>query len=171
MKSYPNIDFSSFSIIESCDFVSDRIHQDISRNMNALTKSLFENDGLFLETDKEQVLSILFVQLKDECEQLIRLESFVFLPFLRKKIILDDYTLPESAVDKIFNYQHTVLTLLYRLKHHVNDFKINQHLLPVEQIIINDLSHLEILMSDWTNIVREKIVKSIRNKLSDNEFA
>lgn len=172
VKCYPNINLSTFSLIESCDFVTDRIHSDLSNVMNSLTRNLFENDKLFLEFDKEQVLSILFVQLKDECEQLIRLEAFVFLPFLRNKIKHNDYSLPESAVEKIFSNQNLILSLLFRIKHHTHhDFKAIPAFSPVEQIITNDLTLFENLMSDWTYIVREKIVNTIREKQSDNEFA
>ncbi|MCK9481217.1 MAG: hypothetical protein M0R38_05580 [Bacteroidia bacterium] len=171
MKSYPAINFISFSIIETCDFVSERLHVDIANKMNSINNAFLENEDLFANADNEHTLSILFIQMKNECEKLMRLESFVFLPFLKKKILEKDFTLPEPAVDKLYHYQNLILTLLLRIKQNMHGFNTGSELTSIEQIVMNDLVQLEFLMADWTNIVRERIVQAIKNKLSDNEFA
>lgn len=171
MRSYPNINFSLFSIEETCGFISDRVHEDLKMYMNSLERLLIEEDMIFNKIDVQQILRMKFLQLKDESEQLIRLESFVLLPFIRKKIAEGEGAVSQSVKDKLFEKQELIMALFYGIKLQLNNFLSKDLFSSAEQIAINDLISLEGLLYDWIYIVQNNIIFKLNIKSSNNEFA
>ena len=170
MRSYPNINFSVFSIFEVCDFVMDRVHIDIEIQLDSIQKAVSENDNIFLQLDKQHILPILFLQLKDECNQLIRLESLIFFPFIKSKITEPEFFIPEPILKKLFGYQELIMALYSRIKLNMNNFLSMQQYSSTEQIIINDLGKLESLISDWIYLVQNNIINGVKKNTLKNEF-
>lgn len=171
MRSYPNINFSLFSIEETCDFISERVHEDLKTYMNSLERLLVEEDMIFNKIDVQQMLRMKFLQLKEESEQLIRLESFVLLPFIKKKISEGEGAISQSVKDKLFEKQELIMALFYGIKLQLNNFLSKDVFSSTEQIAINDLISLEGLLYDWIYIVQNNIIFKLNIKSSNNEFA
>lgn len=170
MRSYPNINFSRFSIDEVCNFVADRMHLDIGGQLVNLQKAVYENDNIFKQIDQQHILPVLFVQLKDECEQLVRLESLVFFPFIRNKRNEPGFQISEQTKQKLFGCQELIMALYYRIKLSLKNFLSKDPYSPAEQIIINDLKNLEYLLSDWMYLVQNNIIDSVKNNTLKNEY-
>lgn len=170
MRSYPNINFSIFSIFELCDFVIDRIHVDITAQLDSIQKALSENDGIFFNLDQKQIFPVLFLQLKEECNQSIRLESLVFFPFIKSKILEPEFSIQEPLLEKLFGYQELIMALYSRIKLNLNNFLSIKQYTPIEQIIIHDLTKLEALLSDWIYLVQNNIINSIKKNTLKNEL-
>lgn len=157
MRSYPNINFNAFSTVEICDFMSARVHKDISTLLENIQQAFNEGENLFSQTDHTQILPLLFTQLKDECSQLLRLESHAFFPFLKANLKAGKIEVNEKTAERLFHYQELILALFYRIKLSMNNFLGKDPYLSGEQIIINDLAALEILLLDWIYLVQNKI--------------
>lgn len=171
MRSYPVINFSQFSVEEVCDFVSLRLHEHLKTLMNNIQQTIIENEPVFSHADQQQLFPVLFLQFKDECSQLMRMESFIFFPFLKQKKHEENFLIPDSIMNRLFKNHELITALFYRIKLSLNNFMSKEDFAPVEQIIINDLTTLEYLMSDWNLLCQNHIIKKVEKNKAGNEYS
>lgn len=173
MRSYPNINFSDFSLIELCDFVTDRIAPDIHQLLKKIHDPLMEDDTLFKHIEAGDLLSIQFLRLEDECNQLLRLETLAFFPFVSKQVINGEKPVINNTItEKLLSSQELILTLICKIRLSMNNFLSLKKYSSIEQIIVNDFTTLESMLQDWILLVQNHIVNRINNtNITQNEYS
>lgn len=74
-------------------------------------------------------------------------------------------------MNRLFKNHELITALFYRIKLSLNNFMSKEDFAPVEQIIINDLTTLEYLMSDWNLLCQNHIIKKVEKNKAGNEYS
>src|SRR5690554_4470343 len=123
MRQYPYINFTSFTILEICEFVKNKISKDMEYLFALLHKEVIEKESILFEEDSEGLLSLQFLQLQDECKQLMRLETLALFPYIREQMEQSEqvHVNPKTS-ELLFKSQQKVLSLMNKIKYNLNRF-------------------------------------------------
>jgi len=158
MRRYPLINFSTFSLTEFCDFIADRLYADVQQLLDELQKNFDQYPGIFEEEDNKRLLPFLFLQLSDQCRQLLRLETLALFPHIRNQLKngLSPAISPKT-MQQLEQAQKVMLSHSWRIGITLNFYVAKNNRSVPEQIIANDLHLLSSLLQDWVNLVQNHL--------------
>lgn len=172
MNRYPLINFSRFTPIEICDFITDRVHPDINNLLRLISEAVLGGQSELSAMDEDFLLPIQLMQLKEKCETLLRLEKLVLFPHIRQQYAEAHYVdVSDESVQHLNKLQNSIFVMLTQLKLSINYYvprkKLNFH----DTLMMNDLYSLELLINDWIYMVQCQLLSKLKYpqlSVSDN---
>ncbi len=164
MRGYPLVNFASFNTIELCDFIAQRVYADVEDRLDRLQQSFDRYPTAFESEDEEHLLPILFLQLADQCRQLLRLETLALFPHMRNQAQAGlTPSISSNTAHQLAQAQKIMLSQTWRLGLTLNFYVSPRAYNTEEQILVNDLHLLSCLLQDWVVLVQHHLVARTEN--------
>lgn len=163
MRKFPLINFSLFTSVELCDFVSDRVHHEVKRLLAILHNAIVDKEVELFSADIEPMFSLHLMQFEDKCNMLIRLENLVLFPFIKAQALKDAKgRLSEESINHLIKLQEQTRALTIQLRLSINNYLTKVNYKSQDLIIINDMIALEMLIDDWISLVQYKLMPQLK---------
>jgi iron-sulfur cluster repair protein YtfE (RIC family) len=105
-----------------CTYIDNKHYQPIRKLLETLTNYIEEWTEESSDTEKVQLLSVLFYRLKDEIEQLIRNDTLIIFPLIRNDDEVQACKSRKLPVEMIQSKNKKIMYLLEKMKHMANGY-------------------------------------------------
>lgn len=126
-----------------CNYIDNKHYQPIKRLLDTLTDYIEEWTGESEDSEKVEVLSILFYRLKDEIEQLIRNDTLIIFPLIRNDQQVTPCKGRKLPAEMIHNKNKKIMYLLDKLRHLANDYIAKPNWTQQFRLLCDELHNLD----------------------------
>jgi hypothetical protein len=156
------INFSVFNPVEMCHFIMERVHPEVIRLLETINKCIIEGELEIIGMDKESLLPIHFLQIQEKSHTLIRLEKMVLYPHILNQYMDDDKVeVNIGSYEHLQKLQQQLFALITQLRLTINYYLPSHTLSYKENMLFNDLYHLELKISDWVHLVQFQLMPKL----------
>ncbi|RQO30065.1 hypothetical protein DBR32_10770 [Taibaiella sp. KBW10] len=148
------INFNSFGQEELCHFIAQRCYEHMHQSLSHLQVHYLHENCLHESGTSDAALPFLFLQFKDECEQLILLEEQLILPYFNKTIYAQKRYRENTALNpKLLSRKHRELQERYTNMKNDTLQKIRFKEDTQYQILRYDLQVTATQLKDWHDLI------------------
>ena len=126
-----------------CTYLDNNHYQPIRRLLESLADFFGEGAEGGEEGEKVQLLSVLFLRLKNEIEQLMRNDTLIIFPLIRNDHGVNACAGRKLPLEMIHSKNKKIIYLLEKVKHMSNDYIAKPSWTPHFRVLCDELHSLD----------------------------
>ncbi len=126
-----------------CTYIDNKHYQPVRRLLETLTDYIEEWTDESTDSEKVQLLSILFYRLKDEIDQLIRNDTLIIFPLIKQDDKAKDCKGRKLPVEMIHSKNKKIMYLLEKMKQMANGYIAKPTWTPHFRLLCDELHNLD----------------------------